>query len=284
MSNMTTDTVLTISDLCLGIGRKKVLNHIDLRFEKGEAVLIAGNNGSGKSSLLRCIAGVYFPDSGTIRFGDSVTKRKIGFISDKMSLFEHFTLRQGIDFHCDVFGIEKFDDSLPRQLNIRMDQRIRDLSSGERALYHLSLVMSQKPEILLVDEIIHTIDPYLRELFLEGLIEMMDSLNTTVIMINHTFSEMGRIPERVLILENGTFILDEKTEELARKMKKIVSEKELDSDIPVIFKKESAVYNEYYVYPFTDELEAAHAYEFQDIDLSETIKSFIGGYYAKKRS
>jgi ABC-2 type transport system ATP-binding protein len=275
---------LEINDLCLSFGKKKVLDHLNVEFEQGEAVLVAGNNGVGKTSLLRCITGVYFPDSGRIRFGESSDKKKIGLISDKMSLFEGFTLREGIDFHCRVFNVKHFNDSLIKPLNIDKNQKIKDLSAGERALYHLSLLLSQKPGVLLVDEIIHAIDPYLRDLFLEALIEMIDELNTTLIMVNHTFSEMGRIPERVLIMEEGGFVLDEKRDDLHQKMKKIVTKKEISGDIPVVFKKESSVINEYYVYPFTAEMKTKYDYDFREVDLTEIIKSFIGGYYAKKRS
>jgi ABC-type multidrug transport system ATPase subunit len=201
-----------------------------------------------------------------------------------MSLFEGFTLQEGIDFHCRVFNVKNFNDSLIKPLNIDKNQKIKDLSAGERALYHLSLLLSQKPGILMVDEIIHAIDPYLRDLFLEALIEMIDELNTTLIMVNHTFSEMGRIPERVLIMEDGGFVLDEKRDDLHRKMKKIITEKEISGDIPVVFKKESSVVNEYYVYPFTAEMRSKYGCDFRDVDLTEIIKSFIGGYYAKKRS
>lgn len=276
--------VLEINDLCLSFGKKKVLHHLNVEFEQGEAVLVAGNNGVGKTSLLRCITGVYFPNSGRIRFGESITRKKIGLISDKMSLFEGFTLQEGIDFHCRVFNVKNFNETLIKPLNIDKNQKIKDLSAGERALYHLSLLLSQKPEILLVDEIIHAIDPYLRELFLEALIEMIDELNTTLIMVNHTFSEMGRIPERVLIMEDGGFVLDEKRDDLHQKMKKIITEKEISGDIPVVFKKESSVINEYYVYPFTAEMKSKYDYDFREVDLTEIIKSFIGGYYAKKRS
>ena len=277
--------VIQVDDLCLSFNRRRILDKVNVRFEKGKTVLIAGNNGAGKSTLLKCIAGVLFADSGEIRIDKSVAREKIGFISDKMSLFEDFSLARGIDFHCRLFKVKPgdFDHSLLDRLKLDMNQKIKDLSIGERAVYHLSLLFSQKPDILLLDEIIHTIDPYLRELFLDGLIGLIDEFNTTVIMVNHTFSDMGRLPERVLIMESGKIVFDEEAEDINRKMKKIVTDKELKGDIPVIFKNETPLYNEYYIYPFTEELAVSPEYKFQDVDLTEIVKSFIGGYYAKKR-
>lgn len=277
--------IIQVNELCLSYGKRKILDNVNVRFEKGKTVLIAGNNGAGKSSLLKCLAGVIFPDSGEIRIDEAVTKEKIAFISDRMSLFEDFTLAKGIEFHSNLFKVKPadFDRSLLDRLKLDMDLRIKDLSMGERAVYHLSLLLSQKPEILLVDEIIHTIDPYLRELFLDALIGLIDDLNTSVIMINHTFTDMGRLPERVLIMEDGGFVFDEPSEDLEGKMKKIVTDKEIKGNIPVVFKNETPIYNEYYVYPYTEEFAAGTGYEFQDVDLTQIVKSFIGGYYAKKR-
>jgi len=200
--------IIQVNELCLSYGKRKILDNVNVRFEKGKTVLIAGNNGAGKSSLLKCLAGVLLPDSGEIRIDEAVTKEKIGFISDRMSLFEDFTLTQGIDFHSGMFNVKPadFDRSLLDRLKLDMNLKIKDLSIGERAVYHLSLLLSQKPEVLLVDEIIHTIDPYLRELFLDALIGLIDDLNTSVIMVNHTFTDTGRIPERVLIMEDGGFV------------------------------------------------------------------------------
>lgn len=277
--------IITVHGLSLGFGRKKILDNLDIGFEKEKTVLIAGNNGAGKSSFLKCLAGVLFPDAGEIRLDASVAKEKIAFISDKMSLFEDFTLAQGIAFHCRMFNVKKddFDRSLLCKLKLDMDQKIKDLSIGERAVYQFSLLMAQKPALLLLDEIIHNIDPYLRELLLEALIGLIDELNTSVIMVNHTFSEMGRLPERVLIMENGRFVFDETSEEMHTKIKKIVTEKEIADDIPVIFENRTPLYHEYFVYPYSDKMGAGSGYEFQDVDLTGIVKSFIGGYYAKKR-
>jgi ABC-2 type transport system ATP-binding protein len=277
--------IISVQGLNLDFGRKKILDNLDIRFEKGQTVLIAGNNGAGKSSFLKCLAGVLFPDAGEIRIDAAIPREKIAFISDKMSLFENYTLEQGGEFHSRVFNIKEgdVDRSLLHQLKLDMGQKIKDLSIGERAVYHFSLLMAQKPEILLMDEIIHNIDPYLRELLLEALIGMIDELNTTVIMVNHTFSEMGRLPERVLIMENGRFVFDETSEEMHTKIKKIVTEKEIAGDIPVIFENRTPLYHEYYVYPYSEGMGASSGYEFQDVDLTGIVKSFIGGYYAKKR-
>lgn len=266
------------------MGRKKVLDNIDIKFERGESVVIAGRNGSGKSTFLRCLANVILPDRGQIIFSNGIAKDKIGFISDRLSLFEDSTVQQGIDFHSSVFGIEDFDYSLVNELKLELNQKIKRLSMGQRTLFQLSLLLSQKPEILLVDEIIHTIDPYIREKFLETVIDLMGSSQATVIMVNHTFSEIEKIPERVLVMEKGQFILDERTESLSGKIKKVESDTQIPESIPCIFKRESDFYKEYFIYPFDEGIRKKFSYEYKEINLNEMIKAFVGGQYVKERN
>jgi ABC-2 type transport system ATP-binding protein len=269
--------------LSLSFSRKKVIEDLSVVFAKGEWAMIAGRNGAGKSTLLRCLAGVLLPDSGTIVRAEAVQPKKIGFISDALSLFEDWTVEQAIVFHCRVFAIAEFDDRLLKRLGLSRKDRIRNLSAGERAILHLSLVLSQQPSLLLIDEVMHMLDPYIRDLFIEALIENMAANQTTVLTVNHTFSEIDKIPERVLVMDEGRFVIDETTEVLRAKMKKIVSRDPLPETLPCFFKKTDGIYKEYYIYPFGEELRTDGGVDFQDIALPEIIKAFIGGGYDKKR-
>jgi ABC-type multidrug transport system ATPase subunit len=276
------ETILSVNGLAVKIGKKTILDDISVEFAAGECVLIAGANGAGKSTFLKCLAGVILPDKGEVSYLDGIGPKKIGFISDKLSLFENFTVKQGIDFHTRVFGIEEFDDTLVRELKFNTGQKIKHLSAGERTLFNLALVWSQTPRVLLIDEIIHVIDPYLRDKFLEAVIELMDRCGTAVFMVNHTFSEIEKIPERVLVMADGRFVADEKSEILAAKLKKVIMDSELPGDVPVLYSKKAAGRSEHYVYPFSQELGEKFPLEYMDVDLTEIIKAYIGGQYVKK--
>jgi ABC-type multidrug transport system ATPase subunit len=281
---MNQEKIIEVKNFSVRMGKKKILDKIDIEFQKGESVVIAGRNGSGKSTFLRCLANVMLPDRGEIVFCNGITKEKIGFISDQLSLFEDYTVRQGIDFHSSVFNIADFDYTLVDELKLEMNQKIKSLSMGQRTLFQLSLLLSQRPEILLVDEIIHTIDPYIREKFLETVIDLMGSSQTTVIMVNHTFSEIEKIPERVLVMEKGQFILDERTENLSEKIMKIESDSKIPEEIPCILKKETEFFKEYFIYPFNEELKKKFPYEYKNLNLNDIVKAFVGGQYVKERN
>jgi ABC-2 type transport system ATP-binding protein len=277
-----TEKIVEVENLKVSIGRKTVLDNIHIQFQKGESVVIAGKNGAGKTTFLKCLANVILPDQGRIVFSDKVSPEKMGYISDQLSLFENYTVKQGIDFHSAVYQIQDFDFTLINELKLNLNQKIKNLSAGERTLYHLGLILAQKPETLFIDEIIHVIDPYLREKFLEAVIDLIDRCQTTVVMVNHTFSEIEKIPDRILVMEKGQFILDEQAESLGEKLKKVVAKEEIPEEVPCIFKREASYLKEYFIYPFDDEIRKKFPNDYKDINLNEIIKAFIGGQYAKK--
>jgi len=278
------EAVVTIKDLTVRIGGRPVLDAVDLELRRKESVLIAGRNGAGKSTFLKCLAGVIIPDAGNLDFAPGLDRSKIGFISDAVSLLENASLKQGMAFHADVYGIRDFDDSLIRELGFDPGRRIKHLSAGERVLYHLGLITAQRPVLLLVDEIIHTIDPYMRSRFLDALIDLIAEHETTVIMVNHAFAEVERLPERILLMDDGKFVLDESSESLRGRIKRVVTAEDPPSELPVIFSRGPELRREHYIHPFREEFRDKHPHVFEDLDLEEIMKALIGGRYAQKRN
>jgi len=275
--------VLETADLAVAFGKKQVLQGISVQFPAGESVLIAGKNGTGKSTFLRVLAGVIRPDRGKVVWADDMDRRRIGFISDSLSCFEDMTVSAGLDLHRRLYELDGVPRPLLDRVHIDGKQKIRSLSLGERAIFHLTLVLAQKPVVLMIDEIIHHMDAYTRELLIEALIETVDSLGTTVLMINHTFHDVERIPERVLLMKDGRFVVDEKTESLQQRVKKVTMETDWSTDLPILFQRDSGYFHEYYVYPFTEEMRQ-NGSAFQDLTLPEILKAFIGGSYEAKRT
>jgi len=215
--------MIGIKDLSFSYGKLKLFENFNLEVPEGEVCLITGINGVGKSTLLRLIAGALHPAGGDILFDEKIgrdPRRKIGFISDILSLYESLTVARSIDFHMSVYNLSKYDNSLIRHTKIGLDQKIKDLSTGQKTIFHLSLILSTEPEILLIDEIIHSIDAYLRRLFLEQLIQLQSERKLTILMVNLNFHDIEHIVERVILLKSGTIAVDEKIDDLKAKVKK----------------------------------------------------------------
>ena len=204
---------------------------------------------------------------------------KIGFISDILSLYESLTVAQSIDFHKSVYNLDRFDDSLIRQTKISHNQKIKELSTGQKTIFHLSLILSIEPEILLIDEIIHSIDAYLRRVFLEQLVQLLTKRHITVVMVNLNFHDIEHLVERVILLKAGEIAVDEDIEALKTKVKKIVSANPPESQI-ILSQIDYSDHSEFFVYPFDEKSRGTITGEVVDLNLTEIVTAFIGGEYA----
>lgn len=274
--------MVSIKDLSFSYGKLKVFEKFDLHVPEGQVCLITGINGVGKSTLLRLMAGVLKPAKGEIVFSEKMgddPRRKIGFISDILSLYESLTVSQSINLHKSVYGLSQFDDSLIRHTKIGYNQKIKELSTGQKTIFHLSLILSIEPEILLIDEIIHSIDAYLRRIFLEQLIQLQAQRKVTVVMVNLNFHDIEHMVERVILLKKGEIAVDEKIDGLRAKVKKIISTAAPKS-VPILSQINYSDHSEFFVYPFEEELKDRIEGEVVDLNLTEIVSAFIGGEYA----
>jgi len=274
--------MIGIKDLSFSYGKLKVFENFNLEVPEDEVCLITGINGVGKSTLLRLIAGALRPTGGDILFDEKIgrdPRRKIGFISDILSLYESLTVARSIDFHMSVYNLSKFDDSLIRHTKIGLDQKIKELSTGQKTIFHLSLILSTEPEILLIDEIIHSIDAYLRRVFLEQLIHLQSERKLTILMVNLNFHDIEHIVERVILLKSGTIAVDEKIDDLKAKVKKIISATPPQA-VPVLSQIDFSDHSEFFVYPYQNKLKDKIGGEVVDLNLTDIVGAFIGGEYA----
>lgn len=275
--------MIKIRDLSFRYGKATIFDRFNLDIAEREVTLITGINGVGKSTLLRLIAGVLKPASGKVIFHEKMGKDPrgyIGFISDTLSLYENMTVARAIDLHCSVYKINDFDDRLLKRTKINSHQKIKELSVGQRTIFHLNLIIATEPKLLLIDEIIHSIDVYLRGVFLKELIKMLSEKDVTVIFVNLNFRDIENLLDRVIMLKNGEIAVDEHIEDLKAKVKKVVST-EPPNGLPVLFQVEYSHHHEHYIYPFTEDFRDQVNGEIVDLDLTSIVNAFIGGEYAQ---
>lgn len=273
--------MVTIKHLNFNYEKLVVFSDFNFHVPEGQVCLVTGINGVGKSTLLRLIAGVLRPDSGEINFSEKLGKtprQKIGFISDRLSLYESMTVKSAIELHCTVFKVSNFDDSLLKHIKVDFKSKIKNLSIGQRTILHLSLILSSNPELLLIDEVIHSLDAYLRKLFLEKIVNLLGERSLTVIMVNVNFHDIEHLVDRVILLKSGKIEVDEPIDALKEKVKKLTAS-EFPEGIPVLSRVDRNGFSEFYIYPFQPEYQDKLKGQLLDLNLTEIVTAFIGGEY-----
>jgi len=196
-----------------------------------------------------------------------------------LSLYESQTVAQAIAYHKSIYSTPSVDDTLIKHTKIGYDQKIKELSSGQRTLLHLSLILSTEPELLLIDEIIHSIDAYLRRVFLEQLVQLLTKRHITVVMVNLNFHDIEHLVERIILLKAGKIAVDEDIEALKAKVKKIVSASPPES-LNILSKIDYSDHSEFFVYPFDEKSREGLEGDVVDLNLTEIVTAFIGGEYS----
>ncbi len=270
--------MIEISNLTVNFRKRRAIDNLSLGIKKGESVLLAGANGSGKTTLLRTTAGVLFPDRGGVWIDNQKvghkTRKKTAYIPASISLYDGLKIKDAIKLHAGFypdFSYREIGDYV-----FEVTQKIGTLSRGEKTLFFLSLALSSSPEYLLIDDVIHFLDPHLREIFLKTILQLIEDQQLAVIIAAQSSFEIEGILERVVILDKGRVFLDEAVEDLKRKFVKIYSEAPPEN-LPVVFCRHWPGMKELYLYPYKEELQVGDRIEY--LSLPEILRAFIGGEY-----
>ncbi|GGF71552.1 sulfate-transporting ATPase [Paracoccus acridae] len=211
---------LAISHLARRFGATQVLRGIDLQVRQGELIALLGPSGSGKTTLLRIIAGLDWPDAGTLSFdgadwlGKSAAERRIGFVFQHYALFPHMTVRDNIAFGLSVLprserpGKTQIAATVDRllaflQIGGLADRYPAELSGGQRQRVALGRAMAIEPRVLLLDEPFGALDAQVRRDLRRWLRGVHDSAGTTTIFVTHDQEEAFELADRVVVMNGG---------------------------------------------------------------------------------
>lgn len=169
-------TTITATDITKTYGPRRILRNISAIAHGGDCLGIIGQNGSGKSTFVRIVAGVLRPTSGTVNFeieGRSITDEArpmhTGFVAPYLRLYDEFTAAELLDLHARLHGrtmdSRRTHETLERmELSERRADRIQTLSSGQRQRVAMALAVHLEPPLLILDEPSITMDNRGREL------------------------------------------------------------------------------------------------------------------------
>ncbi len=272
--------MIRIDKLSVHFGKIRAVDDLSLAIEKGESILLAGANGAGKTTLLRAMAGVLSASQGSIRFNERKanhrSRKRIAYIPASISLYDGMTVKEATRMHTHYYG--RPAAWTVSGLTFPHNQRIASMSKGEKTIFFLSLALGADPEYLFVDDVVHFLDPHLREVFLTSILRLIEEKQLTVIMASQSSFEIEGIPERIMVMEKGKIILDERVDMLKQKFVKFYGES-IPGDIPVVFSRQWQDAREMYVYPYLPEVHRLEGVE--HLSLTEILRAFIGGEYAR---
>jgi ABC-2 type transport system ATP-binding protein len=206
---------IEVKDLTRRFGGFVAVDHLSFDVRRGEIFGFLGSNGAGKSTTIRMLCGLLQPTSGTAtidgidvsRDPDGV-KQRIGYMSQRFSLYELLTVDQNIQFFGGVYGLDAERLSARRGfvldmagLTGREDTLARDLSGGWRQRLALGCAILHEPRILFLDEPTGGVDPLSRRQFWR-LIDMLSQQGVTVLVTTHYLDEAERC-HRVALIHAG---------------------------------------------------------------------------------
>tara|TARA_B100000989_G_C19480522_1_gene444912 strand:- start:66 stop:722 length:657 start_codon:yes stop_codon:yes gene_type:complete len=191
--------MLKLENVCLGYKDHKVFENINLAIQKGDFIFLNGDNGSGKSTLLKLLYMKLLPDSGNFFFHNkkitrnskkiiSIFRRKIGVILQNNFLIPYLTVSQNIDLVNQIHKLE-LSDSQKRVKEIIdwvglaniYNNKVEDLSEGEKKKVVIARALVCKPDILIADEPTTYLDKLTKEKFY-FLLNTLNSFGTTIIL------------------------------------------------------------------------------------------------------
>jgi beta-exotoxin I transport system ATP-binding protein len=197
---------------------------LDLRVETGEIFGFLGPNGAGKTTTIRTLLDLHRPTAGTaVVLGldshrDSVAIHgRTGYLPGDLALFARMTAREHVAWFARARGMRDHARAvaLAERFDLPLDQRIKELSKGNRQKVGIVLAFMHEPELLILDEPTSGLDPLMKDEF-ERLLREVTASGRTVFLSSHELDEVQRVADRVGIIKDGRLVRTDTVEGLRR--------------------------------------------------------------------
>jgi ABC-2 type transport system ATP-binding protein len=209
---MTSEAILTATHLSKAFNGHQVLDDICANVAAGNVIGVLGKNGAGKTTLLEIALGFSPASSGSIQLWGheslalpSPLKGRIGYAPQQEELLSFLTGAQQLALTASLYG--KWDQELitrlAREWEVPLNRRISALSGGERQKISILLALGHRPDLLVLDEPLASLDPIARRRFLGQLLEITADQTRAVIFSSHIVSDLERVANEVWILREG---------------------------------------------------------------------------------
>ena len=210
---------LNLQSVKISLDSKVILDDVNLKIETGEIVSLMGSSASGKTSLIRSIAGFHNISSGVIQIDDQivddsirrsdVAMRNVGVIFQDLALFPHLTVRENI-----CFGLNNIDSAQQQNRAKKLEDLLdienitnrypNQISGGQQQRVAIARAIAPKPNLLLLDEPFSALDYELKDNLMNDIMKLIKSENITAILITHSPEEAFKMSDKIAFISNNT--------------------------------------------------------------------------------
>ncbi len=215
-------SVVETSGLTKRYGRRSALSDCTLNIPAGRVVGLVGPNGAGKTTLLHLACGLLTPTAGTIRVlgrlpaVDAAQLARVGFVAQdtptypRLSIVDHLQLGA----HLNPGWDNEMANRRIAALGLDPKQKAGKLSGGQRAQLALTLAIAKRPELLILDEPVASLDPLARREFLQSLMEFVAEHGASVVLSSHLVTDLERVCDYLIVLAGSRVQVAGEVEEL----------------------------------------------------------------------
>ena len=221
--------LITVKNVVKKFDKFTALNHFNMNVSEGSIYGLVGPNGSGKTTTIKHLIGMYKQDEGEILVNDEKVydnekvKSKIAYISDDLYFFHGYSIKDMAKFYSKIykdFSFEKFND-LQKVFNIDVKRKVNKLSKGMKKQVAFWLTISCSPEIMILDEPIDGLDPIMKENVWKILLEEVKKRKMIVIISSHNLKELENVCTNIGIMKNGEMVLEKELEKKDNNIQKV---------------------------------------------------------------
>lgn len=188
--------MVAVQDICFSYGRKKILKNLSFSVAPGECVVLAGPNGTGKSTAVSVLAGILRPRSGTVKVDGA-----LGFVPQGTALFEDMTAGDNLRFFAGLKGCE-VPKKLPFGVERYLNTRVSKLSGGMKKQVSIACALLGDPRVIVLDEPCESLDVEYRE-ELTQMIRQHKEQGCAIVYVGHEPMEFAPFYDKIVFLKDG---------------------------------------------------------------------------------
>ena len=205
--------IVSVKDFSLTIGQKRIVEQLDFEVFPGEVFAFLGANGSGKTSTIRSLLGIYEASTGQLHINGRKLMPEdagiVGYLPEERGLYTRAKVIDAMVYFGELKGMDREDARdeamafLERvELADKANVKIKKLSGGQQQKVQLGVAVMGEPKLLILDEPTKGLDPVNRKLLLD-IVDELQEKGVAVIYITHLMEEVERLADRLLILKDG---------------------------------------------------------------------------------